>query len=449
MEDKPIKVFCSYSHKDEIFREELEVHASLLKRKKIIEIWHDRRILPGNEWENSIDSHLENSEIIILLISPDFIASDYCYGKELSRAIERHESGQSIVIPIIVRPSDWKDTPFSKIQVLPKDGEPVTTWNNRDEAWLCVIHGIKDSIDDYIKSQNRSTEDQGLVSLQELMAQEFNRMVEIFDKDKKYNGLSTGFDDLDKIIDGIHHSDLVSICGRPGMGRTDFVVNIAINIAFLQKKPVSFFSIKHPAEQIIRRLIALTSQVASNSILRGFLKDNDWPRLTRAVGMLSELQFYIDDRAIVSLSDIKNQVEKAEKMSVIIIDSIQHLGDNEKSNETETCRKLKSLAKELKTPIICISSIDKDIERRPRKRPCLADLSTWHGLEEISDLIAFLYRDEIYNTSLDNPNRGLAEIIIAKNNYGPIGTVLLAYTQEKSLFSNMAKYTDTAQPINQ
>lgn len=99
--------------------------------------------------------------------------------------------------------------------------------------------------------------------------------------------------------------------------------------------------------------------------------------------------------------------------------------------------------------ISCISSIDKDIERRPRKRPCLADLSTWHGLEEISDLIAFLYRDEIYNTSLDNPNRGLAEIIIAKNNYGPIGTVLLAYTQEKSLFSNMAKYTDTAQPINQ
>lgn len=448
MENKPIKLFCSYSHKDEPLREELEVHAALLKRKELIEIWHDRKILPGKDWENNIDSHLENSEIILLLISPDFIASDYCYGKELSRAIERHESGQSVVIPIIVRPSDWKEAPFSKLQALPKDGEPVTTWQNRDEAWLHVIENIKKSVKDYIKSQNRSTQHNGLISLQELMSQEFSRLETIYAKEKKYNGLSTGFDDLDRTIDGIHDADFVSICGRPGMGRSDFAINIAGNIAFLEKRPISYFSLKHPAEQIIRRLFSFASRVDSNSILRGIIKEKDWPPLTRAAGILSELPLYIDDRTTVTIADIRNQVENAKKKSVVIIDSIQHLSDNEKLGETETCRKLKSLAKDLKTPIIGISSVDKGVEQRPNKRPDLRDLSVWHGLEEVSDVIVFLYRDEMYNYTDDNPNKGLAEIFIAKNNYGPTGTVLLAYLPEKSSFSNLAKHDDSAQQNN-
>ncbi|WP_169617268.1 COR domain-containing protein [Nodosilinea sp. P-1105] len=138
-----LRLFYSYSHKDETLRDELETHLKLLQRQGLIQPWHDRRILPGDEWAGDIDDNLNRADIILLLISADFIASDYCYDLEMKRAMERHQAGEARVIPIIVRPTDWKDTPFSKLQCLPKDGKAVTQWVNRDGAWLNVEQGIK------------------------------------------------------------------------------------------------------------------------------------------------------------------------------------------------------------------------------------------------------------------------------------------------------------------
>lgn len=139
----PLSLFYSYSHKDEDLRDRLETHLATLKRQNLIQQWHDRKILPGEKWAGKIDENLESAEIILLLISSDFIASDYCFELEMKRAIERHEAKEAIVIPIALRPADCTGLPFAEIQGLPKNFKPVTTWNNQDEAFLNVVTGIR------------------------------------------------------------------------------------------------------------------------------------------------------------------------------------------------------------------------------------------------------------------------------------------------------------------
>lgn len=139
----PIEVFVSYSHRDDDLREELLRHLSILRRQGVIAGWHDRMIGAGTEWRGQIDAHLDSARIILLLVSANFLASDYCYDIELTRALERHDRGEARVIPIILRPVDWKDAPFAKLGVLPRDGRPVTTWPDRDEALLDVALGIR------------------------------------------------------------------------------------------------------------------------------------------------------------------------------------------------------------------------------------------------------------------------------------------------------------------
>src|SRR5919112_3336674 len=140
---KPVKVFISYSHKDERFREQLQEPLFAAKRQGLIDDWHDRRIAPGEEWEDLISENLETSGIILLLVSSSFIASPYCYDKEMNRALEKHEAGQARVIPIILRPVDWSEAPFARLQALPRNGRAVSRWSNRDEAWMDVAKGIR------------------------------------------------------------------------------------------------------------------------------------------------------------------------------------------------------------------------------------------------------------------------------------------------------------------
>ena len=140
---EPIEVFFSYAHKDEDLRDELAKHLTLLQRQKVIKAWHDRNISAGTEWKDQIDVHLESAHIILLLISSDFLASDYCYDIEMKRAMDRHQANEARVIPIILRPCDWTSAPFGKLQALPKDAKPVTTWANRDEAFLNIAQGIR------------------------------------------------------------------------------------------------------------------------------------------------------------------------------------------------------------------------------------------------------------------------------------------------------------------
>src|SRR5262245_58542359 len=138
-----IRLFISYAHRDEDLRLELDDHLSNLQRQQIISGWHDRRIVPGQEWATQIDDALNEAQIILLLISARFMASNYCYAKEMLRAIERHDAEEAVVIPIILSACDWQGAPFSKLQALPKDAKPIKNWDDQDEAWLDVVRGIR------------------------------------------------------------------------------------------------------------------------------------------------------------------------------------------------------------------------------------------------------------------------------------------------------------------
>ena len=139
----PTEVFFSYSHRDEALRDELALHLSMLKRQGIIAAWHDREITAGSDWAGAIDTHLNSASVILLLVSANFLASDYCYDLELGQAMKRHEAGEAQVIPIILKPCDWTGAPFGKLQALPKNAKPVTKWDDRDEAFLNVAQGIR------------------------------------------------------------------------------------------------------------------------------------------------------------------------------------------------------------------------------------------------------------------------------------------------------------------
>jgi hypothetical protein len=142
-----IEVFYSYSHEDEALRDELNKHLALLKRQGVIRDWHDRRIAAGTEWSGQIDEHVNSAGVILLMVSADFMASDYCWDVEMTRAMERHEAGEAVVIPIIVRAVDWHSAPFGKLQALPKNAKPVTSWPNRDEAFADIAKGIRGAVE--------------------------------------------------------------------------------------------------------------------------------------------------------------------------------------------------------------------------------------------------------------------------------------------------------------
>ena len=147
MNKKSAKVFISYAHADEAYKEKLIKHLSLLRRQSFIETWHDRMITPGDEWKGEIDSSLDEADIILLLVSADFLASDYCWGVEMKRALQRQEMGEARVIPIILRSVDWRGAPFAKLQALPKDAQAITEWSDEDAALADIANGIRAAVE--------------------------------------------------------------------------------------------------------------------------------------------------------------------------------------------------------------------------------------------------------------------------------------------------------------
>lgn len=430
------KLFFSYSHKDEILREELNTHLSLLKRNGLIEEWHDRKIIPGQNWESEIDSHLVSADIVILLVSPDFIASDYCYGNELSKAIERHEANQIVVIPIIIRPTGWQSTPFSKFQALPKDAKAVTTWTNIDEAWIDVAQGIEEAILNIAKLKKRRAADSGLKHVSELLVNEANRIDQIYQsEDSNCSGIPTGLLHLDTVTDGLHPADLIILASRPGNGVEDLALNIAKHVGINAGLPVAYFSFQNSANRLTQKLICTITNINHHKLLRGQLEEEDWVNLTTAIATLADAPFYIHETNTLSLLELISYIKELKVkfgFALIIIDSIQSLifQSELKTNHKEYVRPLKYLAKELQVPILITSNVSPEAEQRPDKRPYIKDLSELKSAEEDADLVIFTYIDQVYNP--DTMDKGLIELLVAKNSYGPVGTIQAIYYAEDS-----------------
>lgn len=442
MISKKAKIFISYSHKDEYLREQLNTHLSILSRNGLLEEWHDRKIVAGQNWQSEIDNHLDESDIVILLISPDFIASEYCYGIELSKAIERHEANQSIIIPIIVRPVNWNNAPFAKIQALPKDAKAVTSWTNIDEAWMNVSEEIQKSVTNVTKLKNRRHQSSGLKQVSELLILEADRIDQIYQKDSNsYSGIPTGITDLDNAIDGLHSADLIVIASRPESGAGDLAVNIAKHVSIDVGLPVAYYSFQISSNRLTQKLICAIGGLSHHRLLRGLFEDDDWEKLTDALTKLNDAPLFIDESDTLSLEELIKNVQELKSrtgtLALIIIDSLQSLffQNNSKISIEQYSKSLKYLAKELQTPILVTSNVSSEVEHRPDKRPMIKDLADWRCIENDADIIVISYVDEVYN--FDTPDKGTIELLINKNSYGSLGRVRAAYSKESAIFSDL------------
>ncbi|WP_459655161.1 DnaB-like helicase C-terminal domain-containing protein [Achromobacter xylosoxidans] len=436
-----ISIFISYAHKDEKYRESLEEHLSTLRRRGQISHWTDRKITPGEPWANEIDKNIKSADIIILLISSSFIASGYCYEKELGIALQRHEAGSAVVIPIFVRPTDLNGEPIMMLQGLPKDALSISEWSNEDLAWRNVSQGIRTVVEDLHLRKKRETARDQPATLSEAISNLIDRLSGQVDTDKHVQGMSTSFVDIDYFLDGLHSSQLITFAARPGMGATTLALGIGCAVA-QGNNPVIFFSTKTSKNDLIERAVATTAMVAHNKLQRAQLSANEWAQVARELQLLSQSPMLVDDNMQLGMGEIVKRCEETQKrfgkLSLVILDSVNYLHTGSDSLESTEgfARGLKSLARDFGCAVIAIAPVSRDVENRVNKRPGRGDLDGWQELANMSDALGFIYRDEYYND--DSPDRGLAELIFTKNSRGPIGTVRLIFSIDHGGFMNFS-----------
>jgi replicative DNA helicase len=259
-------------------------------------------------------------------------------------------------------------------------------------------------------------------------------------------GVPTGFSRLDNLTSGFQNSDLIILAARPSMGKTALALNIARNAAVDANIPVAVFSLEMSKEQLSLRMLCSEARIDSSRLRGGFFSMEDWHRLTDAAGILSESPIYIDDSASLSAMDIRAKARrlKMEKnIGLVVIDYLQLMQGRASAERrdieiSEISRSLKALAKELDLPVLALSQLNRMLEQRNDKRPRLSDLRESGALEQDADVVAFIYRDEVYNKEEDNPNKGVAEILLSKQRNGPTGDIYLTFLNSYTRFEDLA-----------
>ena len=285
------------------------------------------------------------------------------------------------------------------------------------------------------------------VPIREVVMNAMNR-IEIASKNKGVvTGIPTGFIDLDYRTAGMQPSDLILVAARPSMGKTAFVLNIAQYVAFKQNKTAAIFSLEMSKEQLVNRLFSLESKVDSQHIRTGNLSDAEWEKLIESAGIIGKSNLIIDDTPGISISELRSKCRKYKlehDLELVIIDYLQLMSgsgsgrsDSRQQEISDISRSLKALARELSVPVIALSQLSRAVEQRPDHRPMLSDLRESGAIEQDADVVMFIYRDDYYNKDTDM--KGVAEIIIAKQRNGPIGTVNLAWLPDFTKFANIQK----------
>lgn len=292
-------------------------------------------------------------------------------------------------------------------------------------------------------SDARSQGDNGPKEISAVMARATDRIDTLYHRGDAITGVSTGYKDLDNMTAGLQPADLVIVAARPSMGKTSFAMNMAEHAAVSGDKPVVIFSLEMSAESLAMRMLSSLGRINQHRVRTGKLHDEDWPRLTSAVSMLSEARMFIDDTSAISPTDMRARCRRIARrhgqIGMIVVDYLQLMtapgfGDNRTLEISHISRSLKGLAKELNTPVIALSQLNRSLEQRTDRRPVMSDLRESGAIEQDADVIAFIYRDEVYNDQ--SPDKGTAEIIIAKQRNGPIGKVRLTFLGEYTRFEN-------------
>jgi replicative DNA helicase len=284
-------------------------------------------------------------------------------------------------------------------------------------------------------------------SIRSILNEYYSKLDYIHDHRGHVTGVTTGFVDIDKITGGLQASDLIVLAARPSMGKTSLALNIAQAAASRSKLPVGVFSLEMSAEQLVQRLLSMQAQIDSQHLRTGYITDDEWGRLGEAIGQLSEVPIFIEDSAIISISEMRSKARRLhmeQGLGLIVIDYLQLMQgsstDNRVQEISEISRALKGLAREIHVPVLALSQLSRAPDQRPNHVPMLSDLRESGSIEQDADVVLFIYRDVVYNKETEQPR--VADIIVAKHRNGPTGEVHLFFKETQTRFLDLAVYEE-------
>ncbi|MCU9602236.1 replicative DNA helicase [Pallidibacillus thermolactis] len=288
------------------------------------------------------------------------------------------------------------------------------------------------------------------ISIKDVLVEAYDNIEKLANRQGDITGIPTGFTELDRMTAGFQRNDLIIVAARPSVGKTAFALNIAQNVATKTDEVVAIFSLEMGAEQLVMRMLSSEGNINAQNLRTGDLSDEDWKKLTMAMGSLSNAQIYIDDTPGIRIAEMRAKCRRLKQergLGMILIDYLQLIqgdgkADNRQQEVSEISRSLKALARELEVPVIALSQLSRSVEQRQDKRPMMSDIRESGSIEQDADIVAFLYRDDYYDKETENKN--IIEIIIAKQRNGPVGTVQLAFAKEYSKFVNLERRYDDA-----
>jgi replicative DNA helicase len=298
-----------------------------------------------------------------------------------------------------------------------------------------------------IVKNRRSTE---FRTVQDVLFKAQANLEKLAEKKGDITGLPSGWRDLDKITSGFHENELIIIAARPAMGKTAFALNIATNIAINTDKTVALFNLEMGSEQLAMRMLSSLGQIEGQKLRTGNLLNNDWKRVNEAISQLADAKLYMDDTPGITIGEIRAKCRRLASsengLGIVIIDYLQLIsssgkyGSNRQQEVADISRSLKTMAMELKVPVIALAQLSRAVEGRENKRPNLSDLRESGSIEQDADIVSFLYRDDYYNKEADNENHtSESELIIAKHRNGPTATIQLLFKRDTSTFLNYHK----------
>ena len=282
-------------------------------------------------------------------------------------------------------------------------------------------------------------------SLREILLEIYDRLQQLQEQENRATGLPTHYVDLDRLLGGLQPGELILLAARPAMGKTSLALNISQNVSLRTKQPVAIFSLEMAKEQLVQRMLCAEARIDQSRFRTGQLADEEWVRLTQAMGLLAEAPIYIDDTPSITVSEIRAKARRLKGehgLGLLVVDYLQLIhtarrSENRTQEISEISRSLKALARELEVPVMALSQLSRAVEQTQDKRPNLSHLRESGALEQDSDIVLFIYRHDYYFTDSEKPN--IAEIIVAKHRNGPTGSVEMAFLKEYTKFVNLLK----------
>lgn len=418
-----------------------------LIREGLVAVWSDHKIVAGADIDREIQAQLKRADVVLLLLSPDFLNSDYCYSVEMAAAIERHDNGRSIVIPIVLRDSDWGRTPIARLKALPTDAQPIAGWPNTDAAWLSVVTEIRRAVLAEQDRRQRVNETPKPLekSMREMLRSNFQHIQERHDG-VSVNKIKLGLKAVDEPIGGLERGELFLVAARPQSGLLEFCLGSAIYTTLKYKQKVMVASPRAKAERMSQRVLTAIGRVDTGRLQRGMLEDDEWDRLSMSIKILADANISFYDEPDFDISNLEKHVLDVvsdQGLDYLILDGLEFISNGQDGDEARIVKKLASIARKANVCVLANLTLGPQVDRRRDRRPLISDLESWHALHQQADGIIFLYRDSNYAGEVDY--KDLVEVIVAKNPRGQAVSAQACYWEGYGIFDPMPSADDIQQ----